>query len=91
MATGTIINDTTKKEYTVSMATSQYVAPFKTFGATTQPYTDQLLYGGIVALIPADSSAVAGIDLTTGRVMMSGLSTGDKTIIVVFSKSAPAS
>lgn len=91
MATGTIVLETTKKEYTIAMATNQYVAPFKTFGATTQPYTDQSLYGGIVALIPADSSAVAGIDLASGRIVMSGLSTGNKTIIVVFSKSTPAS
>ena len=91
MASGTIPAVITKKQYQITCSNNPYVAPFTAFGAITDPYTDQATYGGIISLIPCDSSAVAGIDISQGRVMMSALSAGSKYIIVVFSKNAPAS
>lgn len=91
MATGKIEQLLTKKQYSVVATENSFVEPFKAFGSIATPIDDQSTYGGIVSIIPADSSAVAGIDLNNPRIMLSTLSAGTKTIIVIFSKAVPAS
>lgn len=91
MATGKIEHLLTKKQYSVVTTENSFVAPFKAFGSTADPINDQPTYGGIVSIIPADGSAVAGIDLINPRIMLSTLSAGTKTIIVIFSKAVPTS
>lgn len=86
MASGTVKNNLTRKAYSVTLSTNQYVSPYTTFGSTVEPINDISTYGNIVGMYCEVTGGVCSYDRTNNRIAIVAGITGTYTLYVIFSK-----
>lgn len=86
MASGTVKNNLTRKAYSVTLSTNQYVSPFTTFGSTVDPINDMSNYGNVVGMYCEATGSVCSYDRTNNRIAIVAGVTGTYALYVIFSK-----